>query len=156
MNRVLLITIGILLFQNVSYTEQQVTYSALEGVWSYFHITSDFFTSDKLIATEQRLFFQDKENVVLNVVAKEKDYLQDTTYRLRYSLSLRDNVPYLSLFSAESTQVLGAYLRMPYKNSLEMAADPGFTMQKQLYQRKDFEVYQGKTMNQNSATTLNN
>ncbi|MGL5956414.1 MAG: hypothetical protein ACRC0X_07435 [Brevinema sp.] len=140
MNR-LLPLIMVVFLKNMSYAEQQITYSSLEGVWSYFHITSDFFTTDKLVGTEQRLFFQDKETVVLNVIAKEKDYLQNTSYRLRYSLSLRDNVPYLSLFSSESRQVLGAYLRMPYKNSLEMAADPGFTMQKQLYQRKDFEIF---------------
>lgn len=127
----------VLSLSNKSYAEVQVNYASLSGVWAYFHITSDYFTTGKLVASEQKLYFQDNENVVLNVVVKEKEYHQNTTYRLKYSLSLRDNVPYLTLFSTESKKVLGAYLRMPYKNSLEMASDPNFTVQKQLYQRKD-------------------
>ncbi len=135
MNRIIL---AIFLFINISYAEEQVTYESLQGVWSYFHITSDIFSMDRAVGSEQRLLFQDHENVVVNVIAKEQDYHQNTSYKLRYSLSLRDNVPYLSLFSAESEQVLGAYVRIPYKNSLEMASDPNFTQQKQLYQRQDF------------------
>lgn len=129
-----------LIISNRAYAELQITYSALSGVWSYFHITSDYFTTGKLVGSEQRLFFQDNERVVLNIVVKEKDYHQTTTYQLTYSLSLRDNVPYLTLFSEESDQVLGAYIRMPYKNSLEMASDINFETQKQLYQRKDIDI----------------
>lgn len=135
-----LLVFFLLVFTSKSYAELQITHSALMGVWSYFHITSDFFTTGKLVGSEQRLFFQDNERVVLNILVKENDYHQSTTYQLRYSLSLRDNVPYLTLFSDESQQVLGAYLRMPYKNSLEMASDINFTTQKQLYQRKDMEM----------------
>ncbi len=141
MKRLLLIII--LLTTNNIYSEETVTYDSLVGVWSYFHIGGDNFAFNKLIGTEQRLFFQDRERVILQVIAKEQDFHQDTSYQLRYSLSLRDNVPYLSLFSDESEQVLGAFVRKPYKNSLEMASDPGFVYQRQLYQRKDMILNPG-------------
>ncbi len=127
----------IFLTAGYSYAEYQVNYNVLQGVWSYFHITPDYFAMDKLVGVEQRLAFQDKERVTLTVVAQEEDYNQDTVYELRYSLSLRDNVPYLSLFSTESTHVMGAYIRMPYQTSIELAADPNFTKERQLYQKKD-------------------
>ncbi len=131
--------LAIILFTttSIAYSEQAISYDSLIGVWSYFHITQDSFSPSKLVGSEQRLIFQDKERVILQVIAKEQDYHQDTTYQLNYSLSLRNNVPYLSLFSAESDRVLGSYLRMPYKNSLEMSSDPSFSKQRHLYQRKD-------------------
>lgn len=114
----------------------QITHAALIGVWSYFHITTDTFATNKMIATEQRITFQDGQNAQLTIVAEENEYYQNTAYQLKYALSLKDGIPYLTLFSSESKQVLGGYMRMPYNDSLEMASDPNFRRQKQLYQRK--------------------
>lgn len=118
-----------------THAQVQVTHGALIGAWSYFYVTADTFALDKNIATEQRLIFRDGQNVTLNIVAKEQEYFQNTSYELKYALSLRDNVPYLTLFSPESKEVLGAYIRMPLNSALELASDPGFTRQSQLYKR---------------------
>ena len=134
MNKILLI-FSMFIITNISYSEQQVNHAALKGLWTYFHITEDFFTDNKMVGAEQHLTFQDGQNITLTIITKENEYLQNTSYKLRYTLSLRDNVPYLTLFSSESKQVLGAYLRIPYAGSLEMAGDPNFKTKKQLYQR---------------------
>jgi len=131
---------GILLFFTLilistTHYAQYISHSTLIGAWSYFYITTDYFVPDKIIATEQRLIFQDGQNVILRISAKESEFFQDTEYSLKYSLSLRDNIPYLSLFSTESMEVLGAYVRMPLSGALEMASDPNFRTQKQLYKR---------------------
>ncbi|SFB71740.1 hypothetical protein SAMN02745150_00447 [Brevinema andersonii] len=123
------------LFSAQMHAQEQVTHAVLIGAWSYFYITTDSFAQDKNIATEQRLIFRDGQNVTLNIVAKEQEYFQNTSYELKYALSLRDNVPYLTLFSPESKEILGAYVRMPLDNALELASDPGFTKQSQLYKR---------------------
>lgn len=134
MKQIVLLTIFVLI-NKFAYSQQQITHASLIGAWTYFYITTDYFSTDKIIATEQRLIFQDGQNVTLVISAKESEFVQNTTYELKYSLSLRDNVPYLSLFSPESTQVLGAYMRMPLSGALELAADPNFNIQKQLYKR---------------------
>ncbi len=139
MKKLLLFT-TLILNPHALFAQVQVTHGALIGVWSYFYIGADFFAKDMMLATEQRLIFQDGQNVVLEILAKEKEYNQDTSYKLKYSLSLKDNVPYITLFSTESKEVLGAYMRMPLGDSLEMAADPNFKTKKQLYQRKSPQI----------------
>lgn len=135
MNKMLLM-FSLFMLTNISYSEQQVNHAALQGVWTYFHITTDFFTEDKMVGAEQRLVFQNGQNITLTILTKENEYLQSTSYKLNYTLSLRDNVPYITLFSTESKEVLGAYLRIPYEGSLELAGDPSFRTKKQLYQRQ--------------------
>ena len=155
MNKMLLM-FSLFMLTNISYSEQQVNHAALQGVWTYFHITTDFFTDDKMVGAEQRLFFQDGQNITLTVLTKENEYLQSTSYKLNYTLSLRDNVPYITLFSTESKQVLGAYLRIPYEGSLEMAGDPSFATKKQLYQRQVNVIEESLSLPKNITNSTTN
>lgn len=151
MKRIMLFTF--FLASSQAFAEQQVTYTALQGIWSFFLITEDSLANKRFIATEQRLFFQDGANANLEVLSKETDFRQVTRYQLKYTLSLKDNVPYLTLFSLESKQVLGAYIRLPLKDSMEMAGDPNFKTHKQLYQRiSDPALFQQRS---NSNLTIN-
>lgn len=113
----------------------QVTHASLIGAWTYFYITSDVFSDDKVVGTEQQLIFRDGANVTLNIVVNEKEIHQATSYQLKYTILLKDGMSYLQLYSTESSRVLGSYVRMLSDDSLEMAADSGFTTQKYLYRR---------------------
>lgn len=106
--------------------EEQVTHAALMGSWVYYYISRDSFDTSKNIVTEQRLIFTSGEDVTLNIAVRDTEYIQNTTYTLKYALLLRNNTPYLTLYSPESKEVLGAYLRMPVKNGLELSATMAF------------------------------
>lgn len=125
----------LLMFTSTIFGEEIVTHASLLGAWSYFHVTKDFFSDDKLLATEQRLLFRDGQNVTLEIVSKEAEFVQNTSYNLKYTLSIRDNTTYLTFFSTESSKVIGAYIRIPLAGALEMASDPNFRTQKQLYKQ---------------------
>ncbi|MGL4563092.1 MAG: hypothetical protein ACRCVW_04480 [Brevinema sp.] len=124
----------------VSYANNVLSHASLLGAWSYFHVTADYFSAEKILATEQRLLFRDGQNVTLIISSKESEFIQNTTYNLKYTLSLRDNTTYLTLFSTESEKVIGAYVRMPLAGTLEFATDPNFILQKQLYKRVSLPV----------------
>ncbi|MGL5255211.1 MAG: hypothetical protein ACRC9L_09500 [Brevinema sp.] len=130
----------LLLIAPFSYAEQQVTHSALVGSWVYFYITHDSFDTSKPVVTEQRLVFIDGQNVTLNISVRDAEYVQSTVYRLKYALSIRENLPYLTLFTPESKEVLGAYLRMPVKNALEISQRPSFGANTQLYRRNSITL----------------
>ncbi|MGL4366888.1 MAG: hypothetical protein ACRCTQ_01195 [Brevinemataceae bacterium] len=134
----------LLLISNSGFAQIQITHASLVGVWTYFYITQDDFSTDKVIVSQQRLIIRDGQNATLIITARDEEYVQETSYNLKYSLSLHDNTPYLSLFSTESDVVLGAYMRMPVECALEMASDPNFRVQKQLYKRV------GPSANQNT------
>ena len=132
--------ITLLLLAPLCYAEEQVTHSSLVGSWVYFYITKDSFDTSKPVVTEQRLIFLDGQNVSLTISVRDKEYIQNTVYSLKYALSIRENLPYLTLFTPESKEVLGAYLRMPIKNALEISLKPAFGFDTQLYRRNSITV----------------
>ena len=132
--------IFLFLIAPLCYAEEQVTHSSLVGSWVYFYITKDSFDSTKAVVTEQRLIFLDGQNVSLTISVRDKEYIQNTVYTLKYALSIRENLPYLTLFTPESKEVLGAYLRMPIKNALEISLRPAFGFDTQLYRRNSITV----------------
>ncbi|MGL4388003.1 MAG: hypothetical protein ACRCTJ_01245 [Brevinema sp.] len=140
-NKKQLLSIFASVFLSIStYADNLVNHASLLGAWSYFHVTKDVFSDQKLLATEQRLIFRDAQNVTLIISAKESEFVHDTIYNLKYTLSLHDNVTYLTLFSTESKKVIGAYVRMPLSGALEMASDPNFIQQKQLYKKVSVSI----------------
>ncbi|MGL4394189.1 MAG: hypothetical protein ACRCS8_03090 [Brevinema sp.] len=120
--------------------QENVTHASLIGAWSYFHVTKDLFSEQKIVATEQKFIFRDAQNVTMMVSSEESEVIQDTAYQLKYSLTVHDTAMYLTLFTPESQKTIGAYVRMPMPGMLEMAADPNFTSQKQLYKKVSIPI----------------
>lgn len=133
------IFLSLLFIGSSLHAEEQITHAALLGSWVYYYISTDSFDSTKSIVTEQRLLFTSGSEVTLNIAVRDSEYIQNTTYTLKYALMLRNNTPYLSMYTPESKEVLGAYLRMPIKNGLELSAVPAFrndlSNSTQLYRR---------------------